>query len=66
MEQKETKKDGRGGARVGAGRKAKTDRVCQIGVRVTALAKQRLEAYANSRGISLSDAAVQIFETLDI
>lgn len=54
----------RGGARAGAGRKAKADRVCRVAFPITALAKEKLKRYADGKGISLADAAVEIFEAL--
>lgn len=54
----------RGGARAGAGRPAKADRTCAIGVKVSALAKERLQAYAASMGVSMAEALNMLLESL--
>lgn len=56
----------RGGARAGAGRKPKVDRVCRVAFPITELAKAKLKAYADQKGISLADAATEIFERLPL
>lgn len=59
-----SRRDGRGGARAGAGRKPKSDRICPIGYKITELAKENLRQYAESRSISMADALNQILEEL--
>lgn len=58
------KRDGRGGARQGAGRKKVADRECRIAFGVSQRAKAGLEAYAAQRGLSLREAANELFEAL--
>ena len=62
MEELEKK---RGGARPGAGRKKKEGRDCAVTFRISALAKERLAAYAAAHGVSMQEAANGIFEGLE-
>lgn len=60
----ETSKKQRGGARKGAGRKAIQGRDMAVTFRVSALAKERLAAYAAAHGISQQEAVNRILEAL--
>ncbi len=55
----------RGGARPGAGRKKKEGRDSPVTFRISTLAKERLIAFAEARGISQQEAAIMIFEGLE-
>jgi hypothetical protein len=63
--QSEIKKSNRGGARVGAGRKKVHDDYVAITLRISPLAKSKLDAYAQNNGISIQEAARRILEALD-
>lgn len=56
----------RGGSRPGAGRKKKEGRDCAVTFRISALAKERLMAYASTHGMSMQEAANGIFEGLHV
>lgn len=60
----EIKKENRGGAREGAGRKKVEDRECKIAFGISAKAKANLVAYAEAHDLSLREAANEIFEGL--
>jgi hypothetical protein len=62
----EIKKSTRGGAREGAGRKKKHSDYVAVTLRLSALAKAKLQAYARSNGISAQEAARRILESLDV
>lgn len=64
--QSEIKKNNRGGARVGAGRKKVHDDYVAVTLRLSRLAKSNLNAYAQANGISAQEAARRIFEALEV
>lgn len=55
----------RGCARPGAGRKKKEGRDSPVTFRISTLAKERLIAFAETRGISQQEAVNRIFEGLE-
>jgi hypothetical protein len=64
--QPEIKKSNRGGARVGAGRKKVHDDYVAITLRISPVAKTKLDTYAQNNGISVQEAARRILEALDV
>ena len=63
-EKREERIERRGGARAGAGRPSKPDRVCMIASKVSQPAKERLRAYAAAHGISMAEALNRVLESL--
>jgi hypothetical protein len=64
--QSEIKKNNRGGARVGAGRKRVHDDYVAITLRISPRAKANLDAYAHANGISSQEAARRLLEALEV
>lgn len=61
----EEPKNKRGGARQGAGRKKIEGRDVAVAYRISATAKEKLAAWAASRGISVQEAVNRLFEALE-
>ena len=64
MEQQNNLKKTRGGSRAGAGRKKIEGRDISVTYRISAEARDRLKAYADSLGVSVQEAVNRIFEAL--
>jgi hypothetical protein len=63
--QSENKKNGRGGARPGAGRKKKPEGFVSVSMRLSPSAKDKLFAYAKAKGVSAQEALRDIIESLE-